>query len=454
MPRVAVIGGGAAGLGAAARLAMRGAEVSLFEAAETIGGQLRTVRRDGWLAEAGALLVAEPAPDVRAMLDAAGLGPRTVRAAAAARRRYVVHQGIPLPIPATLGDLVASSLLSIGGRLRMAREPFIPRRTDGEEESVDAFARRRFGDEVAERLFDSLVAEMSAGDSTRTLVRHLFPKLPEFEQSAGSVLKGQMRAGMEARRKNRGRPQGAWSCIGGLGSLADALATVAGVTVHPGVPVRGVASAPDGFMVETAAANARVDGVVLAVPAPALADLTREPTWRGPLELAAAIPSAPVAMVSLGFRRDAVAHPLDGLSIRIPSHEGRPLLSIFIPGAAFPDRAPEGHVLLSCLVGGVFHPDAVTLPTGELVALVRDQLADLVGARGEPGFTEVTPWLGRFPQAVTGHAARLAAVEELETAVPRLALTGAWRDGLAVSDALRGGVRAADRIATGLGLPA
>ena len=200
MARIAIVGGGIGGLTAAARLASLGGEVTLFEATDRLGGEVQTVRRDGWTVEAGALLVAEPSLPVRTFLDSLGMAPRTVRVAATARRRYVVHRGVPQPIPATLGDLVASPLLSITGRLRMAREPFVGK-GGVEGESVDAFARRRFGDEVAERLFDSLVTEMSGGDATQTLVRYLFPKLAEFEHSAGSVLKGQMRAGMEARRR-------------------------------------------------------------------------------------------------------------------------------------------------------------------------------------------------------------------------------------------------------------
>lgn len=451
--RIAVIGAGAAGLAAAARLAATGAQVTLFDSGNRPGGRIRTIRRDGWIAEAGALLVAEPAPEVRALLDAAGLASRTVRTASgAARRRFVVHQGIPQPIPATLGDLIASPLLSLAGRLRMAREPFVPKRTEGEEETVDAFARRRFGDEVAERLFDSLVAEMSAGDATRTLVQYLFPKLVEFERSAGSVLKGQMRAGMDARRRMRGMPTGAWSCPDGLDEVTRALAAVPGVCCNLATRVDEIVELPDAISLRSGASTEQFEGVVLAVSAPALAQIEVPASWRDAMHRLAAIPHAPVASVSLGFARASISHSLDGMSIRVPSGEARPLLAILIPSTVFAGRAPEGQVLLTCLVGGMRHPEAAALPTAELLALVRDQLADLIGAKGEPTFTAVTCWPDAFPQAVRGHAARLAAAEQLEEMMPRMVLAGSWRDGIVVSDVLRGGIRAADRLATRLGL--
>ena len=451
-PRIAIIGGGAAGLVSAARLCAAGAEVSLFESSRGPGGRIRTIRRDGWIAEAGALLVAEPVPEVRALLDAAGLAARTVRTSAASRRRYVVQQGVPHPIPATLGDLIASPLLSLPGRLRLAREPFVPRRVEGDDESVDAFARRRFGDEVAERLFDSLVAEISAGDSTRTLAKFLFPKLVEFEQVAGSVLKGQMRAGMEARRRVRGKPPGAWSCPSGLAEVTEALSAIRGVRFNYASRVVEIASASDGLILRTSTGTERFEGVVMAVPAPALARIDVPAPWRDAVQQLATIPQAPVASVSLGFARASISHPLDGMSIRVPSSEARPVLTILIPSSVFAGRAPEGHVLLTCLLGGVHHPAVATLPAAELVAVVRQQLAALIGAKGEPVFSEVTCWPEAFPQAVPGHGQRLAAAEQLEVAEPRMVLTGSWRDGIVVSDVLRGGLRAADRLAGRLGL--
>lgn len=446
MRRIAVIGGGASGLAAAARLGALGADVTLLERDAVPGGQLRTHRDQGWLVERGALLVAEPAPPVRALLDSAGLGPRTIRASAAARRRYVVHRGEALPIPATLGDLIASPLLSIAGRLRMAREPFVGKRTTGEDESVDAFARRRFGDEVAERLFDSLVSEMCGGDATRVLARYLFPRLVEFEQSAGSVLKGQMRAGMEARRRTRGKPLGAWSCPDGLGEVAMALAAAAGVRVHTGARVTGLEPSTTGYWLTTDSGREHFDGVVATLSPLALAEIAGPASWRARVEGLAAMPVASVVSVALGFRREAVAHPLDGLSLRVPSHEGRPLLAVFVPTAVFPGRAPEGHVQVSAVMGGARHPELVAMAAPDLVALAESELAGLLGITAPPRFSDVTAWPAALPQPVAGHGEHLAAATLLEAELPGVVLTGSWRDGLAVSDVLRGGVCAAERL--------
>jgi protoporphyrinogen oxidase len=51
--RIAVVGGGMAGLFAARALRSRGAEVVLFEAAPKLGGKVGTVRDGGFVAEEG-----------------------------------------------------------------------------------------------------------------------------------------------------------------------------------------------------------------------------------------------------------------------------------------------------------------------------------------------------------------------------------------------------------------
>lgn len=447
-----MVGGGPAGLMAAVRLVRLGAEVTVLEASPCLGGQIATIQRDGWTVEAGAFLVAEPTPDVRSLLDGVGLADITVRALATARRRYVLFQGLAQPIPATLGDLISSPLLSLAGRLRMAREPFVPKRTDEGDESVDAFTRRRFGDEVAERLFDSLVTEVSGGDSSRTLIRFLFPKLLDFERTAGSVLKGQMRAGMEARRRAKGKSQAGWSCPHGLQDLTAALAGVPGIRPLCSTPVLELLPTASGCTLRTISGSETFDGVVVAVPAPAIGRLATPPECAELFERVGSVPYAPVASVSLGFPRGRVTHPLDGLSIRVPSGEGSPLLTILAPLTAFPGRVPEGHLLVTTLVGGVRHPEVVAQDDDHLLELVRGALNRVIGAVGEPVFTQVTRWPEAFPQMVVGHSERLAAATALEEIAPRIALAGSWRDGVSVSDALRGGMRAADVLARRVGL--
>ncbi len=449
--RVAVIGGGAAGLVAARRLLELGLEPLLLEATGRVGGIIATVHRDGWLAEAGPNTVMEPESSVRALLDRAGLADRMIHPSDAVKRRYLVHGGRLVPVPLSPGDLVATPLFSVAGRLRLLKEPFVAKGADDPNETVEAFARRRFGDEVATRLIDPLVSGTSGADPARMLVSFAFPQLVAYEQSAGSILKGAMRARSQARRRGEVLGGGLWSCPGGLDELANCLAASLGDRIRFGVVVRSVTMAGNGFEVVAAdGQRERVDAVCFACPAAAFGALALDFPGGDAVGVLAAITHSSIATVSLGFRRDDVAHPLDGAGLLAPSSEGRRILGTLFASTLFPGRAPSGQVLLTAVAGGMRRPDVAAMPEGELEQLVRGELRDLLGATGEPTFRDVHRWEGAVPVATSGHAERLASIAGLEGAEPRLSFAGAWRDGLAVHEVMLGGLRAAERVAAAL----
>lgn len=449
--RLAVIGGGAAGMLAALRAIELGAEVTLHDSAAVLGGSLRSFREGGWLAELGANTVMEPDPVVRGLMDRAGLADRVIRPSAAARRRYIVHEGVPVPVPGSASALLASTLLSVPGRLRLLKEPFVAAGPANGEESVDSFARRRFGGEVAERFLDPLLAGSSGADPAKVLVRYVLPKLFEYEQLGGSVLKGARRAASAARStrtaSTQGKaPTGLWSCPDGLSEIPAAVGGRLGAGLHLGHGAT-ITRIGNGLEVRWGSERRPIDAAIVAVPSAGLTQVAGALPGGGSLAATASIPIASMATISLGFRRDQVEHPLDGFGLLAPSRERRSLLGVLFASSLFPSRAPAGHVLLTALVGGMRQPELLAETSGELERLVREDLAALLGVRGEPRFRAEGRWIGALPQAVAGHSGRIAAADAVERANPMVAFAGSWRDGLSVADAMLGGVRAVDRMA-------
>ncbi len=448
--RVAVIGGGLAGLAAACQLRRLGAAPVVFERDPDVGGVVQTRNRDGWVIDTGPSLAAEPDIAVRSMLAAAGFSENTVRASPAGATRYIVLHGAPVPLPRTTSEFTASPLLSLAGRLRLLKERFIPPRGDAAEESVDAFARRRFGDEMADRMFDPLIASTCAGDPREIAARYAFPALVGHERRGGSGLQGSARATMAARRRAKGRLMGSWSCRDGMQQLPRQLAHWIG-EVRTGAPVRAVVATREGVDVSVGGTVESFDAVVFATPAGALASVAIDIPNSHRFDAIAATPTASVASISLGFRRDQVAHPLDGSRLLVPSVERRAILSVVFPSSVFPGRAPPDHVLLTAFVGGTRRPELLDRSETELLALVQRELAELLGVRGVPVMSDVAIWRDALPQMVAGHGERLAAADAIEAASPAVALTGAWRDGLSIGEVMLGGMHAAARLSDRLG---
>lgn len=450
-----MVGAGAAGLAAAYRAQRLGCRVAVYEAAERAGGVIRTERRAGYLAEWGPNSLASPPAEVAALVTELGLDPDRVEASPAARRRYIVRRGRPVPLPLSPGGLLRSPLFSWRGKLRIAREPFVPVPADSEaDESVAAFVRRRFGAEALDYAAAPLVTGIYAGDAEALSARHALPRLVALERTYGSVLTGAAREAAAAReagaRERRGRARrssgpgtGLFTFRHGLQQIPDALARALGGSLRLATPVRAVRRLESGWGVVTDRGAEVHDAVVLAAPAYALGALPIE--CRGPgLQALGEIPHPPVAVVGLGFRRDDVGHPLDGFGLLAPPVERRRILGVVFSSSLFPGRAPEGHVALAAFVGGASGP-AIPDDPDLLTSWVLEELAALLGVRGRPTFRHSAVWPRAIPQYVVGYARYREIMDAVERENPGLLLAGSYRHGVSVGDTLRSGLEAGER---------
>lgn len=447
---VLVIGGGLTGLAAGVALQARGARVRVLEAGTRAGGVVTTYVKDGWRVELGPNSVARVPQEVEALFVRAGIASRVVGASAAARHRFIVRGGRPVALPASPADLPSTAALSGAAKLRLLREPFIPPAPASLDESVAAFARRRLGDEVCDYLVNPFVAGVYAGDPEKLSLRAAFPKLHALEQEHGSLIKGLMKS-MGKRGDGGAMPGGIWSLPDGLAGVGEALAKLLGDAFVTGVRVTAIRPrAGGGFRVEAQLGEQSVseeaDAVVYAAPAHAWAAMAeRSPELAPALDGLRAVPHSAVAVMSLGFRRAQVAHPLDGFGLLVPAVERRRVLGILFPSSLFAGRAPEGHVLLTAFIGGARQPELAGLPPKELEALVLAEVRDLLGAEGPQAFGVAKHWASAIPQYAIGHDRLQASWAAAEAANPGLVIAGTFRDGIAVGDALAAGLKAADR---------
>ena len=445
---IAILGAGITGLTAAHRLARLGHRVRVFEAADRVGGAIRTERVDGWLIEAGpnSLLGGEPA--VTALLDELGLAADCIAANPAAKNRYIVRRGRPIAAPLSPPALLGSALFSLGAKLRIAREMFAPRRVRTIDLSLEEFVRDHFGQEVVDYGLNPLVSGVYAGNPRKLSARYAFPKLWAIEQSHGSLLRGQV-AAAKARRAAGGAAPAPMSFRRGLQTLPDALAArlPAGTltlrarveNLVPGTPWNLIWT--DG----TATHTEKCDAILAALPAPALAQLRFGTLGERPLASLDMIEHPPVASLFLGYRREQVSHPLDGFGLLVPEAEQRSILGVLFSSTLFPGRAPDGHVALTVLTGGTRQPQIARLSADKLVATVERDLAELLGVRGAPVFQHHTFWPRAIPQYHLGYEVHLETMAAAERAHAGLFIGGQARDGISLPACIASGENLAAR---------
>lgn len=449
MASVAIIGAGLTGLTAGYRLKQRGNRVVVYEASDRIGGVILSDRRNGYLAELGPQAMSAPSAAVGALLQELGLKPREVSPTPAARNRYVVRRGRLVRLPMTPPELLTSRLLSNTAKLAIFGEPLIEASDTALDESVAAFVRRRFNQEVVDYIVNPFVAGTFAGDPEQLSLRHALPQLQALERVQGSVMKG-----LNQRLKTRKGPgaeadgeSGMISFSDGLEELPAALARGLASEIRLRSPVTQLRQNESGWTVGAAFQTPELyDAVVYAAPAYALDDIDLDLPGGERLSTLSSIIYPPLAVLALGFRREQVPHPLDGFGFLVPEVERRRILGGIFSSSIFPDRAPAEHLLLTIFVGGTRDPDLVQSDAQTLTARVLDDLRALIGAQGEPTFRAFQVWPKAIPQYTLGYGRFKDIAVETEQRNPGLVLAGTFRDGIALGEALESGERAAHRI--------
>ena len=189
------------------------------------------------------------------------------------------------------------------------------------------------------------------------------------------------------------------------------------------------------------------DAILAALPAPALAQLSFGTLGERPLASLGAIEHPPVSSLFLGYRREQVAHALDGFGLLVPEKENRCILGVLFSSSLFPGRAPANHVALTVMIGGARQPQLARLASDELLALVQPDLRALLGVTGPPVFLHHTLWPRAIPQYNLGHERHLATILACEKSHPNFFLGGQCRDGISLPACITAGERLAARIA-------
>jgi len=452
--KVAVIGGGIAGLVAARRLLEAGDDPVVLEAAAHPGGVLGTSFDGGFAREHAATTVMAGAPD--GLVDlAAELGVEIVAASPAAKHRWIWIDGALKALPHGPLDFARTDLLTWRGKLALLGEPFRRARDAAVagDESIYDFAVRRLGPEAARAMVGPFVAGIYAADAHEISLASGFPKLAALD-AHGGLVRG-MVARMFGGRRGEGGPaggakkgkrrRGQMAPTGGMQVVVDALAAALGARVRCGAAVTAVTPVDGGVEVAVGGAVERYDAAVLAVPASVAARLVGAAAPQLSARLGE-FTRAPVAIVYLGVPRDAAAQVLEGFGFLVAQGEDLRVLGCVMESVLWPDRAPDGAVLLRCIFGGARDAAACELDDDALIAQARADVARALGVDAEPVHASVVRWAEGIAQVKVGHAARLAEVEALARS-KRLVLAGAGFHGVAVNDLVADGRRVAREVA-------
>ena len=470
MKRVAIIGGGIAGLSAAyylekARRDDAAIEWLLFEKSDRLGGVIQTERQDGYILEAGPDSFLTAKTDGARLCRDLGISERLIASNDAERKTYILVRGrlVPIPdglqfmVPTRVLPMVATPLFSWGTKLRMLGELLAssPDKNAHQDESVADFVRRHFGREMVERVAEPLLAGVYGGNAAALSIRAVLPRFVEMEQKHGSLVRATLssmrRSQAQAKSKTNGAPAGPQplftSLKAGLQEMVDALVAA--------LPASSIRLRQPPVSLQRSGNQWRIDGaefdvVVLAVPAPASAELL-QPFQPKLAELLSRIQYTSSAAVALAY--DQAALP-PGHGFLVPASEGRKMLACTFVHKKFPYRAPAGSALLRCFVSSARVPDLLSHTDDALSEIVQKELRNILHLTATPRFARVFRWPFALPQYETGHLERVAQMEEWLRELTGISIIGNSFHGIGVPDCIRSGRLAAEKITSAAFQPA
>ena len=442
--RVAVVGAGITGLVAAWKLQKFGVEVELFERKAEPGGAIKTVKDGDWQVEYGPNTLLLKDRMIAEFITEIGLNGEKKVANSEANKRFVVKNGVMEPLPSSFKSAVKTPLFSLGGKLRVLAEPFIPKNGD-RDQTVAEFVERRLGTELLDYAINPFIAGIYANRPEYLSLRHALPMMDDLEQEYGSLIWGTI-AGSK-KRKEKGRIERELiSFEKGMQQLPRTIADQLNC-LYLNHEIRSLKKQDGKWEVESSLGKfGPYDHIIVNTP---LYKLNKEliSVTDEELKVLNKVNYPPLSVMLLGFKKDDINHDLDGFGFLVPEKENRKILGALFSSTLFDDRAPEGMHLLTVFVGGGRQPELAEKDSEELLRIVMDELHDLIGLSGEPQFKDHIFWPQSIPGYHVGYDEILDTLLKIEERNEGLTLAGNFRNGISVPDCIKNGLKLADQLA-------
>ena len=449
--RAVVIGGGISGLSAAVELKNRGFDVTILERENRVGGVIDTFEENGFRAESGSNSIMIQSQNSLDFLDSIGLKDKIDIANPVSKKRFFVRYGKARAVPMSPISLLFTRLFTLCGKIRLFFEPFVKKFDQDSEPSVSEFIEKRMGKEVLDYAINPFMAGVYGGNPDKLSVKYAFPPFWNLEQKYGSIIKGAIKSMKEKKATGNFFKPMMISFEGGMRTLIDALKNKLNDSIKTNVKILSIDITANGWEIswgnDTEDVCEEYDVVVIAIPAPNIKELPLPGALSTRLSMLSTIKYAPVTTYTMGFKRDAVSHKLDGFGVLTPEKENLSILGSLFVSSVFKGRAPKDFVTLTNYIGGMRNPHYASMSESEIQKLVMTDIEKLLGVKSQPIFKKMYYWKNAIPQYNLGYQKYLDLLQEVESTFPNLRFIGSYRGGVGVSACLENALQTAKKIA-------
>lgn len=459
--KIVIVGGGITGLSAAYHLQKQikeknfPFEVKLVEASSRLGGRIQSITRDGYTIELGpdSLLARKPA--AVKLAEELGLSDQMIRNGTGQsyilikNKLHKMPKGAYMGVPKEIRPLLASDVFSLKGKLRALMDLVLPKSKIKGDQSLGAFMRHRFGNEIVDYQIDPLLSGIHSGDIDQMSLQAIYPMFYQVEQEYGSVMRGLQKTLPKAPsiKKKAKKPEGAFfSFETGLETLVKRLAEVLDAgTVSMNTAVDHIEKKEQGYHLLLSNGEVyKADTVIMAAPHTKVPAMLTQYDFLRKLN---DIPATSTANVVMAFDHADIKKDIDGTGFLVSRSSNYRITACTWTHRKWPTTTPEGKALFRCYVGKPDDQGIVDLTDEEITEIVLKDLNKTMKIKAKPAFSIITRYKDARPQYHVGH---LELVNEIRTnassELPGLVLTGSSYDGVGIPDCIEHGQKSASEV--------
>lgn len=440
--KILIIGAGISGLATAFWLDKNGFDVTILETQSNVGGAMQTLYENGYLVDFGPNSGLETTPLIRQLVDEIGLSKEMIYANENSKKRYILREGRLQELPTGLLPFIKTKLFSLNGKIRLFKEPFVGKSSDGYNQSIAMFVERRLGKEFLDYAIDPFVSGVFAGDPTKLSVKSAFPKLYRLEEVYGGLIMGMIKGARERRKRTEESKQSAkmFSFSNGMQTFPNAIAKRLVGKFVLNATVKSVERKNNKWIVSfqnnSTPESIECDSIISTVPSYIAAEIFKNLDADLTNHLNA-IYYPPVMVLYLAYNKKDIGIPLDGFGYLIPSKEKKNFLGSIWSSIIFPNRCSEDNVTFTLFVGGARNPQILVQESQQLIQTAVNEFKEIMKINADPVFLKSKLWKKAIPQYNLGYIEHEKYFEKYEGKNPGIFLSGNYRGGISVGDCIK-----------------
>jgi len=361
------------------------------------------------------------------------------------KTKYVAVGNRLYSLPTSPKAFLSTKLLTLGQKLRVLGETFVPK-GQIENESVYDFGKRRLGGRFADYFLDPMVSGIYAGNAREISIKAAFPKIIQMEQEYGSLLKG-----LKKLKKNKskgdvnGMARGTMTSFSaGMGEIICALEHQYENSILTNQHVRAVSHRNQKYYIYSGDHQFCAEELYVCAPAYAashmLHDLT--PTFS---ELLSQFQYVPVVVVGLLFKKDKISQVPQGYGYLIPSKENKEVMGVLFESNIFAQRCDGNYLLCRVLIGGAMHPMVINESKEELIKRARKELESTLNITEAPEEIFFAKWDRAIPQYNLNYLNLQKQVKKCLSEWPHLHLVSNYWNGVSFNDCIENAFQSAEQ---------